>query len=474
MPKDLRTFLETYERDHPEDVIHIEKELDTAYECSAIARHFENLNKFPLIFFENVIAASRERSEFRCMINLLGSRKKLAYAIDSTFEDVAIEWRKRAEKSKIKPLVVSREEAPCKENVLTGHRVNLLKFPALRHHAMDPGHYITAGMFTCYEPDTWIDNTGLHRGFISGPGEIRCLLTPFTHAAFNLKKHEGRGEVMKVAYWIGHHPAVLMGAQTRMGYPESHYEAAGGLAQEPLRLVPSETLGENFLVPADAEIVIEGVIQPGHRDLEGPFGEYTRYSGPQQMSPVIDVTAITYRNDAIWHSLMVGMNNSFGGTQEEGTLYSIVKKVVPQVQRIYCPLSGSGRFHAYIQIRKTHEGQPREAILAALTASEMMKHVIVVDEDIDIYDDRWVLWAVATRSQWDKDLIVIPGCRGGKLDPSIEGVTTTKGGIDATKPAPPARYSQKLHVPEEVMERIQLTEFIDAEKVHSAPTILDR
>ena len=112
--------------------------------------------------------------------------------------------------------------------------------------------------------------------------------------------------------------------------------------------------------------------------------------------------------------------------------------------------------------------------MAALTASENTKHVIVVDEDIDIYDDRWVLWAVATRSQWDRDLIVIPGCRGSKLDPSMDGIVSAKGGIDATMPAPPARYSQRLYIPQEVMEAIRLTDFIDPEKIKSAPTILDR
>lgn len=474
MPKDLRSFLVDYEKDRPEDVIYIEKQLSALYECAAIAHHFENLNKFPLILLDNVIGPSGERSDFRCMINVLGDRRKLAYAINSNFEDVAIEWRRRADGCKIQPVIVTRDQAPCKENVLTGDKIDLFKFPILKHHAMDPGPYITAGMFTCYDPDTWTDNMALHRGYVAGPREIRSLLTPFTHGALNLKKYEERGEVMRVAYWIGHHPAVLMGAQTRMGYPESHYEAAGGVAEEPLRLVASETLGDDFLIPADAEIIIEGVIKPGNRNLEGPFGEYTRYSGPQQMSPVIDVTAVTYRNDAIWDSLMVGMNNNFGGTQEEGTIYSVVKRLVPQVQRVYCPISGSGRFHAYIQIRKTSDGQPKEAILAALTASEIMKHVIVVDEDINIYDDRWVLWAVATRSQWDKDLVVIPGCRGAKLDPSIDGIITTKGGIDATKPAPPARYSQKLYIPEEVMRQIHLADFIEPDKIRSAPTLSER
>lgn len=472
--KDLGTFLSDYERDHAEDVIHIEKKISSIYECTVIARHFENLNKFPLILFENVTTARNETSEFRCVINVLGDRRKLAYAIDSDFENVAIEWQRKASESKIKPIVISKAEAPCKEKVLVGVGADLLKFPILKHHGMDPGPYITAGMLTCYDPDTGVDNMAFHRGFVSGPREIRCLITPSTHNAINLRKHEEAGKPMKVAFWVGHHPAVLMGAQTRTGYPESHYEAAGGLAREALRLVPSETLGDDFLVPADAEIVIEGVIRPGHRDLEGPFGEYTRYFGPQQMGPVIEVTAVSHRKKAIWHSFMAGMNNHFGGTQEEGTIYSAVKKVVPQVQRVYCPVSGSGRFHAYVQIRKTSEGQAKEAILAALTASGMTKHVIVVDEDIDIYDDRWVLWAVATRSQWDKDLIVIPGCVGYPLDPSVDGAVTAKGGIDATKPAPPARFPQKIYVPEDVLKRIRLSEFIDPDKIKSVPTVYDR
>lgn len=218
--RDLGTFLSDYERDHPEDVIHIEKKISSIYECTAIARYFENLNKFPLILFENVTTASNETSEFRCVINVLGDRRKLAYAIDSDFENVGIDWQRKASESKIKPIVVSKAEAPCKQKVLVGADADLLKFPILKHHGMDPGPYITAGMFTCYDPDTGIDNMAFHRGFVSGPREIRCLITPFTHNAINFRKHEEAGKTMKVAFWVGHHPAVLMGAQTRMGYPE--------------------------------------------------------------------------------------------------------------------------------------------------------------------------------------------------------------------------------------------------------------
>ena len=468
--KDLRTFLKAYEECFPKDILKSEELIDSNFEVTALAKHLEEKNRYPIMLFDKVKGPKGSVSRFRFVTNVLGDRRKMAFAIDSTFENVAIDWRQKVDQGGLAPEQLRREDAPCKENVVLGDKIDLLELPILHHHEMDPGPYITSGLFTCYEPDSKIENTAFHRGFVVGPREIRCYLSPRTHAYYNLMAHWNAEQPMKVAYWVGHHPAVLMGAQTRMAYPQSHYLSAGAVAGEPLRVVPSETLGDDFLVPADAEFVIEGIMRPGNRGLEGPFGEYPRYYGPQQMSPIFEVTALTYRNEAIWNSLMVGINNNYGGTQEEGTIYNTVKKVVPQVQRVFVPVSGAGRFHAYIQLRKTHDGQPKEAIMAALSSSEWIKHVIVVDEDIDIYDDRWVLWAVATRSQWDRDLVVVPGCLGSHLDPSVNrNAISTKGGIDATKPAPPTRFPLKLNVPREVMQKIKPEDIFGEEAIASLP-----
>ncbi|MBI4316870.1 MAG: UbiD family decarboxylase [Chloroflexi bacterium] len=472
---DLRSFLVSYRAAHPNDVIDIHRPISAEYECTAIGKHFENLGKYPLVIFHNVTAVSGRKSEFPLTFNATGDRRKLAFAIGSTFEDVAIDWRKRLSDARNQPLVVSREEAPVKQNVLVGDKVNLLDLPAMRIHEMDPGPYITGGMLTTYEPKTWIDNCAQQRGLIAGPREIRAMLGPRSHNYLNLLAHGEAGKEMKVAYWIGHHPAVFMGAHSSLDWPESHYAAASAVMKRPLRLVPSETLGDDFLVPADAEFVIEGTMVPGKRALEAPFGEYARYYGPQRMSEVFDVTALSYRDGAIWDSFLVGTNNNYGGTQEEANIYVAVKRAVPEVQRVYVPVSGSGRFHAYIQIRKTHDGQPREAIMAALSSSCWIKHVIVVDDDIDIYDDRWVLWAVATRSQWDRDLVVIPHCYGSSLDPTTgEQGLGTKGGIDATKPAPPRRFPLTVNVPNEVMERVILEEYVGEEALARVPEPRDR
>lgn len=475
VPKSLGQFVAAYEKLRPEDVVRIVKPINSKFEITAIAKHLEEENKFPLIIFEKVINAKGEISPYPVVINDLGDRHKLAAAIGSNYMDVALDWSQKVEYSEPqKPVGVKRGEAPSQEVILKGNEIDLLSFPIVHHHEMDPGPYITAGMFTCHDPQTWSANMAFHRGFISGPREIRVCLSLGSHNYWNLRAHEELKQEMKVAYWIGHHPAHVMGAHCHMSYPKDHYTPSGTLAGQPLRLVPSQTLGENFRVPADAEFIIEGIMRPGNRALEGPFGEYPRYYGPQIMSPVMEVTAVTHRKSAMWPSFMVGINNNYSSVRMERDMYAAIKKAVPQVQRVSMPVSGCGMFHCYIQLKKTHEGQPKQAIMAALVASEWVKHVIVVDEDIDIYNDRWVLWAVATRSQWDKDVFIVPDSFGSQLDPSGgRNAMSARGGIDATKPAPPERYPLRLDVPNEVKQRVRLKDFMDEEKLAKIPT-LDR
>ena len=473
VPKSLGLFIAEYEQRQPDDVIRIAKPINSRFEITAIAKHFEEQNKFPLIVFEKVITARGGISPHPVVINDLGDRHKLAAAIGSNYSDVALDWSQKVEYSEPqKPVIVARREAPSQAAVTRGDEIDLLALPIVHHHEMDPGHYITAGMFTCHDPQTWTANMAFHRGFISGPREIRVCLTSGSHNYWNLRAHEELNREMKVAYWIGHHPAHIMGAHCHMSYPKDHYVPSGTLAGQPLRLVPSLTLGDDFLVPADAEFIIEGVMRPGKRDLEGPFGEYPRYYGPQLMSPVMEVTAVTHRENALWQSFMVGINNNYSSVRMERDMYAAVKKAVPQVQRVAMPVSGCGMFHCYIQLRKTHDGQPKQAIMAALVASEWVKHVIVVDEDVDVYDDRWVLWAVATRSQWDKDLLVVADSFGSQLDPSAgRNAMSARGGIDATKPAPPARYPLRLDVPNEVKHRVRLKDFVDEEILARVPAV---
>jgi UbiD family decarboxylase len=188
---------------------------------------------------------------------------------------------------------------------------------------------------------------------LAGRDEVRVWLAPNSHNAHNLRYCEDAGEDMPAAYWIGHHPLALLGAANHVGPEESHYETAGGTLGSPLRLVVSETLGEKFLVPADAEVVIEGYMPKGQRKPEGPLGEYTRHVGPQRWGPLLKVTAVTHRRDAYWDDVMVGHTHWIISLTKEGEVFRAVQRSVPGVKAVHLPMSGCGVAHVYIQIRKT-------------------------------------------------------------------------------------------------------------------------
>jgi len=283
---------------------------------------------------------------------------------------------------------------------------------------------------------------------------------PASHNARNVRKFHARGEAAPVAFWIGHHPAVLLGTQAKLKYPESHWHAAGGVLGRPLRVVPSVLHGDKVMVPADAEIVIEGFVPPGVLTTDGPFGEYTGYLGGAVQAPVFEVGCITHRRDALYHDYASGLTDMLvpDNMAMEGKVYELVKAVAPSLENVYVPTEGR-RFHAYLQLRNPARGEARDALLAAL-AYRRLKTVIVVDEDVDIFNTDAMLWAVATRVQWSRDSIVVPGLSGSALDPSLpEGVSVTdKMGIDATIPAParvgaPKDYPLVATVPPEAAQR---------------------
>ncbi len=469
MAKDLESFLLTYEKEYPDEVVHVEKKIDSRWEATALVEKLEKLKKFPIVILHRVRTAEGKYSELPLVMNLFASRQRCARVIGSTFEQYSIDYARKTKLEKKKPLLVKKNEAPVKEVVQTGRSINLFQLPAPVHHGMDPGHYITGGYFTCYDDETNLGNTALHRGWIKEKAEVRVFLSAHTHANLLLQRHETRRQDLRCAYWIGHHPAACLGAQARVALDESHFEAAGGLMGEPLRLVPSETLGDDFLIPADAEIVIEGIMPHGQRKTEGPFGEALGYFGPQQLNPFMKVTAVTRRKNAFFHDLFVGHADPLTGINSayvEAQVYEAVKAVVPSIQMVYRPPFALTQI--WIRIRKRKEGEATDALLAALATSEYTKQAFVFDDDINIFDEREVLWAMSTRTQWDTAITLARNARASGLDPlASDENSTTKVGIDCTKPAPPAPFAKRLYIPDAVRERITLTDFIPEEKLKS-------
>ena len=189
-------------------------------------------------------------------------------------------------------------------------------------------------------------------------------------------------------------------------------------------------------VPAGAEIVIEGEIPPDERRREGPFGEFPRYYSPAAEREVFRVKSIAMREEPVFYSIVAAGYDHLlmGAVPREAGLLRDLQKAVPAVTDVVLPLSGSGRFHCAVQIRKTNEGEAKSALMAALAAHYDVKHAICVDHDIDIHNPAQVDWALATRFQADKDLFVVPGAWGSRLDPSAEDGVTAKMGLDATAP----------------------------------------
>ncbi|MCC7258211.1 MAG: UbiD family decarboxylase [Gammaproteobacteria bacterium] len=436
MALDLRTFL----ADHGDAVWTLPAGLSRRYELTALQHALDARGEYPILFAPQTRGAGGEGAPIPVVTNLTASRVLVARALGIPDHRQTAEWYARRSAAGIEPRIVGRSQAPVQQVVLTGADADLARIPALTQHELEPGPYLTAAHATTWDPDTGIDNTAIQRCWLRGPRRMSWFPYPTSHNAHNLRKFWGRGEACPVAFWIGHHPAVLMGTQAKLRYPQSHWHAAGGVLGEPLALVPSITHGERVLVPADAEIVIEGFAPRDTVAADGPFGEYTAYLGPQTPAPVCDVTCITLRRDAIYHDYGSGLTDMLvpDNMAMEGRLYELVKAVAPSLRNVHVPAAGR-RFHAWLQLAGPARGEARDALVAAL-AYRRTKWAVAVDEDIDIFSREAIDWALATRVQWSRDAIMIDDLSGSSLDPSLaRGATTaSKMGVDATLPPRPA------------------------------------
>ncbi|MBI2988010.1 MAG: UbiD family decarboxylase [Deltaproteobacteria bacterium] len=480
--KDLRRFFEEVKQRYPEELVRVEREVDLRFEISAVLVKLDRAHKFPIVIFDRVQTVSGKRSVFPLLSNLFASRRLCALAFDSSVERVGLDYDLRSQNTKT-PLVVAKEKAPVKQVVRKGNDLSLFDFPVPLPYHMEGGRTILGSVVTTVDnQEGTVYNCAYQTLRLLEPRKATVGLGEGTHNWERYRERvENTGKGLPVVAWIGHHPAACMGALTRVPIDVDEYSVIGGALGEPLRVTPSETWGEKFLVPADAEIVIEGIIPPKERGRHGLRADYARYYSPETLRPVMEVQAITCRRDAVYHDIHLGGRDQdhLGGIPLEGSIYRAVKQAVPTVKNVHLPSSGCSRFHVYVQIKKTAAGQGREAIVAALSVDRRLKHVVVVDEDINIFDDAEVLWAVATRSRWDRDLVVVPNMVSTTRDPTAyassspelayHAYTVAKGGIDATMPAPPEPFEIRIKVPDEVMDKADLKDYLGSEALAKIP-----
>ncbi len=451
MPKDLRSFIAELESKHPEEVARVSNTISPRYEITALLTQLEKAKRFPLLFCEKV-----EGSEAPVVINAQSSRKLMALALDCKQENLAARFTERQGKP-LAPVEVSN--APVHESVKLGDDIDLTQVPLLTHYDVNAAPYITAGIVVAADPETGVRNTSYNRLMMAGQRELRIFMAVGRHLWTLHNKLERRGEALPIAIVVGVHPLFSLGAQAFTPSTDDEYAVIGGMMNEPLRVVQAKTVP--ILVPADAEMVIEGKILPGVRREEGPFGEFTGHAVSKDHRPVIDVTAITHRKNYLFQDVHAGYTEHklMGAVPREAALIKAVRQTVPTVKNVCMPVSGNCRFHAYISILKRAPGQAKNAICAAFASDMLLKHVIIVDEDIDVFDEEQVLWAVSNRFQADRGLVIIPNAQGSELDPSAgPGGVNAKMGLDATKPL--TGFAPELRVPEEAMKKIRLEDFL--------------
>ncbi len=468
MPKDIRTYLKDLEHKCPNHIKVVDAEIDRKWEITAIVekmRHDSRYPEFPAVLFTNV-----RGSKLPVLVNLCASYERLALSIDATVKTMVPDYAK-LESNAISPAEGIASGAPVKEVILQGPEIDLHKLPVVWHNELDSGYYIDSGVSLLKDPESGKLNAGIYRHEVQSRTELGFMTNPGRHASRILSRMRQLGKSLEVAIVVGHHPALLMAAVSQPGGIGGELDACGGLLGEPLEMVRAETV--DLMVPARAEIVIEGVIDTDPKALrsEGPFGEYPRYYTGVGPAPYVKVTAITMRKDAIYQTLFSGHieHTCLGALPRMGNLYRRLREIAPCVTMVNLPVSGMGRAHAYISVKKTREGEPKQVAFTALALDSLIKHVFIVDDDVDVFDEVEVLWCMCTRFQADRDLAIIPYALGNRLTPKSydinrneheedrnKKVLETKMIFDMTKPALPASFPPRCAVPADVVERMNL------------------
>ena len=444
MSQDLRSFVAAYERANPGEVVRIAEPVSIEHDVMAVVLEYERRRRWPVLLFEKVTGY-----DIPIVCNAVASRRALACALGVDERSLAGEYARRIMEHQ-KPVVVA--DPPFRRRVVTGDAVDLDALPIPYYFPGDAGRYLTAGLLVARDPDTGVETEGYHRFQVKGKQRMGVSLHSRRRMFEYQRRAEAKGRPLPCAVVLGVHPLVSMGS---LAYPPAEvgkFEVVGGLFGEPLQVSPCLTA--DLHVPATAEIVIEGEILPGVREPEGPFGEFTGYFSRRSTEHVFVAKAIATRERPWLQSIgsgRAGDHITTLGLIREAEIWNALSRAIPNVRGVHVPLSGASAFTAYVAITQGRPGEAKHVIPIVLGVDHYLKLVVVVDDDIDVFDESDVLWAVATRMQPDRDLLTISGSLGALLDPSADELgMTAKLGIDATRPFGQP-FAEKLVMPPEKM-----------------------
>jgi len=453
-PPSLRSFL----RDQlGEPVRTVSREVDPVHELSAVVKGLERHGN-PVLRFERV-----RGSELPVLVGISASRERIARALGTPVER-AVEHLLAMIAAPLPTTAASA--APVQELVARGEEVDLRTLPIGVHSPDDAGRYITAAVTLVRDPRTGLTNGGIYREMILDERSITVNVAPAHDLAAILGEAHGKAAI-DCAIVIGGHPTLAIASQAKNPRTVDTLGLAGALQGAPLETVRGVSV--DLELPAHAEIVIEGRLRPDRKESEGPFGEFTYYYGASR-GWILDVTAITRRRDAIYvdlHPAHVEHRCLWLYPGREARLLALLRGGVPGVRAVRLPFHGAG-LSAYISLGAHLEGDAQRALLLALSSDTYIKHAFVFDDDIDIFEDEQVLWALNTRFQADRDLIVVPRSKGVRMDPSgydyldrgARGTLVTKAGFDVTMP-PSRPFGPRADLPPAGYEELDARAYLD-------------
>ena len=412
----LRDFLKKLDKEGK--LVRIKKVVSVKYE---IANIIYSLNEQPVIF-ENV-----KGYDFPIFAGITSNRDIIAEGLGTT-KDKLLFKLVDALRNPIEPKIVKK--APCQEVIIKNPDIG--KLPLLYHLDGDGGRYGSATVATIKDPDTG-RNVSYHRLMEIGKNKFTARLIPKRQTRTTYDKLKGD---LEMAVCIGNSVPVMVAASLGPPSGVDEFGIANALGETPL----VKCVTKDLEVPAESEFVIEGRLTK-ELDREGPFVDLTETRDFERQEPVFVVDCITHRKDAMYQALIPGRfeHKILMGMPKEPTIYDAVSKVV-ECKNVLVTMGGGSWLHGIVQIKKKHHDDGKKAIEAAFNGHKSMKHVVIIDEDVDIYNGNAVEWAIATRVQGDKDLVIKPDQPGSSLDPtskqeSGKKALTCKVGIDATIPS---------------------------------------
>ena len=422
--QDFHTFLAAYRAAFPDDVLTVREPVTANQEPTALVWALAAQDRHPVLVFDDVAGLGTP-----LVTNLFASRERVGRMLGVAPAGIHAEYQARSRR-----LMAPRVLESGTVTGIVQEQVDLATLPAIRHFATDRGPYITNAILIAEDREAGFGNASYHRSMLHSPTEIATSLHSRGHLWRMYQRAVDLGRPLPVAMVIGAHPLFMLAGAARLPYGVDERHVASGLFGAPLEVVRTPRYG--IAVPAHAEIVLEGVIDPSARVDEGPFGEFTGYSSDRSTNNLLRVETVMRRTDA-WLVDVVGGNSAehlnLGRIPRESEMVEKLMERFPSVTAVHYPSSGT-HFHAYVALRQSRPGEARQVMLGLLGWDPYLKTVVAVDADVDITRDEQVLWAIATHLQPHLDVVVVDGLPGSALDPSASGVgTTSRMGLDATR-----------------------------------------